>query len=176
MKNDEITVMNLSEFFECMNPETSVAIEWNGEEIFSSKVCDISEDESVMYWIKAESIVLKDGIMYIPVEHHDEINMQLEEKRSSTCIENVENRADNISERIRNLEAIVWAQEHYAQLMYISEKSEDKTDFKNQLMKQFCFDANQAQAITDMRSSIFTLQERKRVREELWQLLSKEIY
>ena len=30
--------MNLGEFFECMAPETMVVIEWNGEEIFLSKM------------------------------------------------------------------------------------------------------------------------------------------
>ena len=64
--------MNLCEFFECMDPETIVIVEWNGENIFSSKVCNISEDESVMYWIKSESIVFKDGVMIIPVEYQRE--------------------------------------------------------------------------------------------------------
>ena len=67
-KRSEIT-MNLCDFFEYMDPETDVIVEWNGEKIFSSKVCNISEDETVMYWIKSESIVLKDGVMLIPVEH-----------------------------------------------------------------------------------------------------------
>ena len=66
--------MNLCDFFEYMDPETDVIVEWNGEKIFSSKVCNISEDESVMYWIKSGSIVFKDGVMLIPVEHQDEIN------------------------------------------------------------------------------------------------------
>ena len=70
--------MNLCDFFEYMDPETDVIVEWNGENIFSSKVCNISEDESVMYWIKLESIVLKDGAMIIPVEHQDEINKRIE--------------------------------------------------------------------------------------------------
>ena len=70
--------MNLCDFFEYMDPETDVIVEWNGENIFSSKVCNISEDESVMYWIKSESIVLKDGVMIIPVEHQDEINKRIE--------------------------------------------------------------------------------------------------
>ena len=59
--------MNLCEFFECMDPETVVIVECNGENIFLSKVCDISEDESVAYWIKSKSIVFKDGVMLIPV-------------------------------------------------------------------------------------------------------------
>ena len=66
--------MNLCEFFECMDPETVVIVECNGENIFFSFVCDISEDESVAYWIKSKSIVFKDGVMLIPVEHQDEIN------------------------------------------------------------------------------------------------------
>ena len=66
--------MNLCEFFECMAPETVVIVECNGENVFSSKVCNISEDESVAYWIKSKSIVFKDGVMLIPVEHQDEIN------------------------------------------------------------------------------------------------------
>ena len=74
--------MNLCDFFEYMDPETDVIVEWNGENIFSSKVCNISEDESVMYWIKLESIVLKDGVMFIPVEHQDEINKRIEANRT----------------------------------------------------------------------------------------------
>lgn len=166
--------MNLGEFFECMAPETMVVIEWNGEEIFSSKICDISEDESVFYWIKAGSIVFKDGVMYIPVKYQDEINKQIEGSKNCACIEDVVNRVDNIRRRIRNLEAIVWAQEHHAQMMHISEESEDTTDFRNQLMEQFSFHRNQAQAIIDMRNGVFTLQERRRVREELRMLLCKE--
>ena len=73
--------MNLSDFFEYMNPETVVIVEWNGEAMFSSKVCDISEDESVMYWIRSESIILKDGVMLIPVEHQEE-----NKKFSSNCL------------------------------------------------------------------------------------------
>lgn len=65
--------MNLCDFFEYIDPETNVIVVWKGENIFSSKVCNISEDESVMYWIKSESIVLKeDGVMIIPVEHQDD--------------------------------------------------------------------------------------------------------
>lgn len=161
--------MNLNEFSECMAPETIVVIEWNGEEIFSSKICDISEDESVLYWIITESIVLKDGVMHIPVEHQDTINKQLEENLDSAFIEDIANRVDDF--RIRNLEAIVWAQEHHAQIMYISDKSENTTDFKNQLMEQFSFDRAQAETIIDMRNRVFTLQERKRAREELQMLL-----
>lgn len=99
--------MNLSEFFEYMDSETIVVVEWNGEAIFSSKICDISEDESVMYGIKSESIVLKDGVMLIQVEHQDEINNQIEENRNNASLEDVTNRVDNISGRIRILEAIV---------------------------------------------------------------------
>ena len=159
--------MNLSEFFECMDSETLVVVEWNGEAIFSSKICDISEDESVMYWIKSESIVLKDGVMLIQVEHQDEINNQIEENRNNASLEDVTNRVNSISGRIRILEAIVWAQEHHAQILYISEKSEDATDFRTQLVEQFSFDDNQAQAIIDMRNRVFTLQERTRISEEL---------
>ena len=99
--------MNLSEFFEYMDSETIVVVEWNGEAIFSSKICDISEDESFMYGIKSESIVLKDGVMLIQVEHQDEINNQIEENRNNASLEDVTNRVDNISGRIRILEAIV---------------------------------------------------------------------
>ena len=58
--------------------------------------------------------------------------------------------------------------------MHISEKSEDTTDFRTHLVEQFSFDENQAQAIIDMRNRVFTLQERKRISEELQLLLCKE--
>lgn len=166
--------MNLCEFFECMESETVVTVEWNGEAIFSAKICDISEDESVMYWIKSESIVLKDGVMLIPVEHQDEINKQIEESRKSVFLEDVTNCADSIKSRKRNLEAIVWAQEHHNQIMYMSENAKDSVDFREQLMEQFGFNENQAQAIMDMRNRSFTIQERECVQEELQMLLCKE--
>lgn len=166
--------MNLCEFFECMDSETDVIVEWNGENIFSSKVCNISEDESVMYWIKSESIVLKDGVMIIPVEHQDEINKRIEANRKSAGLEDVTDRADNIKGRIRNLEAIVWTYEHHNQIMYMSDNAKDSMDFRKQLKEQFGFDENQAQAIMDMRNKSFTLQERERVQEELQRLLCKQ--
>ena len=96
--------MNLSDFFEYMDPETVVIVEWNGEVIFSSKVCDISEEESVMYWIRSESIILKDdGEMLIKVVHQEEINKQIKENRKSACSEDVTNHADSIKGRISNV-------------------------------------------------------------------------
>ena len=166
--------MNLCDFFEYMDPETDVIVEWNGEKIFSSKVCNISEDETVMYWIKSESIVLKDGVMLIPVEHQEEINKRIEENRKSVCLVDVANHADSINERIKKLEAIVWAQEHHNQIMYMSKKAKDSVDFREQLIEQFGFDENQAQAIMDMRNRAFTTQERERVQEELQRLLCKQ--
>jgi len=166
--------MNLCDFFEYMDPETVVIVEWNGEVIFSSRVCDISEDESVMYWIRTESVVLKCGIMLIPVEHQDEINKQIEENRISACLEEVTNCANNIKRRIRDLEAIAWAQGHHDQIMYMAENAEDSMDFRGHLMEQCGFDENQAQAIMYMRNRVFTLQEKKRVQEELQMLLCEE--
>lgn len=136
--------MNLCDFFEYMDPETDVIVEWNGEKIFSSKVCNISEDETVMYWIKSESIVLKDGVMLIPVEHQDEINKRIEANWKSAGLEAVTDRADNIKGRIRNLEAIVWAHEHHNQIMYMLDNAKDSMDFRNQLKEQFGFDEDQA--------------------------------
>ena len=166
--------MNLCEFFEYMDPETDVIVEWNEEVIFSAKVCDISEEESVMYWIRPESIVFKDGVMLIKVEHQEEINKQIKENRKSAFLEDVTNHADNIKERIRILEAIVWAQKHHNQIMYMSENAEGSVEFRGQLMEQCGFDENQAQAIMDMRNRAFTRQERERVLEEFQMLLCKE--
>ncbi|MGN0494769.1 MAG: hypothetical protein ACI4GW_00940 [Lachnospiraceae bacterium] len=78
---------------------------------------------------------------------------------------------DSIKERISILEAVAWAQEHHNQIMYMSDTAKDYEDFKCQLMEQYGFDENQAQAIIDMSNRNFTMQERERVREELNMLL-----
>lgn len=58
--------------------------------------------------------------------------------------------------------------------MYISDKSKDSMDFRNQLIEQFGFEEDQAQAIMDMRNRAFTIQGRECVQEELQMLLCKE--
>jgi DNA gyrase/topoisomerase IV subunit A len=75
--------------------------------------------------------------------------------------------------RIQILEAIVWAQEHHNQVMYLSDESENSSDYRNQLMEKYGFDYHQAQAIIEMRNSAFTIQERDKVKAELQKLLSK---
>lgn len=79
---------------------------------------------------------------------------------------------DNMG-RIQILEAIIWAQEHKHQVMYLSDISENGNDYREQLMEQYGFDYYQAQAIVDMRIKTFTIQEKERTKEELSELMEK---
>lgn len=161
--------MNLNEFFECMAPETIVVIEWNGEEIFSSKIGDISENEAVLYWIKAESIVFKDGVMHIPVEHQDEVNRKLLERNNSIVCSK-----KNIRNRIEILEALKWAQEHQNQIYHLLCNAIDPSDAKRQFKMLYNFNEEQACAIIDMRVKKLCKKERNKLEEELQEYLEQE--
>lgn len=77
----------------------------------------------------------------------------------------------DIMKRIQILEAIIWAQEHQHQVMYLSDVSENGNDYREQLMEQYGFDYDQAQAIMDMRIKAFTIQEKEKMKAELSELM-----
>lgn len=111
-------------------------------------------------------------IAWVPLEHQDKINQEIENKRKTAEIEETTD-FESIDSRIRILEAIIWAQEHHNQIMYLSDTAENSVDFRNQLMEKYSFDEKQSQAIMDMRSKEYTIQEKMRVKEELHMLLCK---
>lgn len=73
-------------------------------------------------------------------------------------------------ERIEILESIKWAQEHQNQVYYIVEHALDNIDAKIQIMQQFKFSENQAQAIIDMRVRAFSIDEREKIANELQEI------
>lgn len=169
-------MMNLCEFLENLVPECRVTVEMGGVVIFCSKVCDISEDDSCMYWIPPGSVnIVGDGVLHIPAVHQDEINKRIEEERRNELerkgLEDfsgaITDHADSIRQRAGIWEAIVWAQEHHNQIMYLSDHAEDASDLKRQLMEQYGFNINQAEMIAEMRNRAFTIRERKRAQEEM---------
>lgn len=110
--------MNLWDFLENLHPESLVVLENNGEMIMKSKVCDISEDDFCMYWIKAESIVLNgDGILHIPVVHQDEVNREIEEDRKSDFVNILNEMINdaNLTESIKvQLMSVIQQAKHYS--------------------------------------------------------------
>ena len=54
--------------------------------------------------------------------------------------------------------------------MYLSDISENGNDYREQLMEQYGFDHDQAQAIMDMRIKAFTIQEKEKMKAELSEL------
>ena len=79
-------------------------------------------------------------------------------------------RLENAKERIEILESIKWAQEHQNQVYYIVEHALDSIDAKIQIMQQFKFSENQAQAIIDMRVRAFSVDEREKIANELQEI------
>ena len=79
----------------------------------------------------------------------------------------------DVMKRIQILEAIIWAQEHHNQVMYLTDISDNGNDYREQLMKQYGFDYDQAEAIIDMRIKAFTIQEKERTKAELSELMEK---
>ena len=71
---------------------------------------------------------------------------------------------------IEILESIKWAQEHQNQVYYIVEHALDNIDAKIQIMQQFKFSENQAQAIIDMRVRAFSIDEREKIANELQEI------
>lgn len=55
--------------------------------------------------------------------------------------------------------------------MYLSDISENGNDYREQLMEQYGFDYDQAQAIMDMRIKAFTIQEKEKMKAELSELM-----
>lgn len=79
-------------------------------------------------------------------------------------------RLEKAKERIEILESIKWAQEHQNQVYYIVEHALDSIDAKIQIMQQFKFSENQAQAIIDMRVRAFSVDEREKIANELQEI------
>ena len=79
-------------------------------------------------------------------------------------------RLEKAKERIEILESIKWAQEHQNQVYYIVEHALDSIDAKIQIMQQFKFSENQAQAIIDMRVRAFSVDERENIANELQEI------
>lgn len=79
-------------------------------------------------------------------------------------------RLEKAKERIEILESIKWAQEHQNQVYYIVEYALDSIDAKIQIMQQFKFSENQAQAIIDMRVRAFSVDEREKIANELQEI------
>lgn len=79
-------------------------------------------------------------------------------------------RLEKAKERIEILESIKWAQEHQNQVYYIVEHALDSIDAKIQIMQQFKFSENQAQAIIDMRVRAFYVDEREKIANELQEI------
>lgn len=79
-------------------------------------------------------------------------------------------RLEKTKERIEILESIKWTQEHQNQVYYIVEHALDNIDAKIQIMQQFKFSENQAQAIIDMRVRAFSIDEREKIANELQEI------
>ena len=79
-------------------------------------------------------------------------------------------RLEKAKERIEILESIKWAQEHQNQVYYIVEHALESIDAKIQIMQQFKFSENQAQAIIDMRVRAFSVDEREKIANELQEI------
>lgn len=79
-------------------------------------------------------------------------------------------RLEKAKERIEILESIKWAQEHQNQVYYIVEHALDNIDAKIQIMQQFKFSENQAQAIIDMQVRAFSVDEREKIANELQEI------
>lgn len=80
---------------------------------------------------------------------------------------------ENNKKRIQILEAIIWAQEHHNQVMHWADISIASKDYRENLMEQYGFDYDQAEAIADMRNTAFTIQAREKVKSELMELLGR---
>ena len=77
---------------------------------------------------------------------------------------------EDIKEGISNLEAIIWAQEHHNQIMYLVDSSLECCSAKIQLMDTYGYTENQSDAIMDMRTKGFCRNERMKAKEDLIKL------
>jgi DNA gyrase/topoisomerase IV subunit A len=81
----------------------------------------------------------------------------------------------NNNGRISILEAVVWAQEHHNQVMYLADTSHNIDDYMKKLKEKYCFNREQAQAIVNMQSREFTIQNKEETKKELQELLNKQL-
>lgn len=162
--------MDLSEFLKNINPEQNIVVQSGKNRIYNGKVCDIPEDEVSLYWIVPESIIFCDDAMVIFVEHENEANRKLEEQ---SAIRFSEVSIGEISERITIVEAIIWAQEHHNQVMYLADKAYDWLQAECNLVEQYGFDKMQADAIMHMRNKDFSVKSRQECQTQLNELQEK---
>lgn len=73
---------------------------------------------------------------------------------------------EKIKQRIHILSAVMWAQEHHNQIMYLVDSAKDKACFQEMLMEHYYFDREQACAISDMRMSVYTALEKDRTKRK----------
>ena len=81
-----------------------------------------------------------------------------------------------LRDRISQLEALCWVQEHQNQVYYVVEHSQDGSDAKLQIMNQLGFSDIQASAIIDMRVRAFSIEGRKEFAEDLQKAMNQIKY
>ena len=72
-----------------------------------------------------------------------------------------------LEERVDILSALEWAQRHSNQVMYLLNASYDSQQAKNELINQYGFNAEQAQAICNQRMRAFLGAEKQRLADEI---------
>lgn len=109
-------MMNLSEFLENWNSDTQIFVATSTEKIFCGKVSDMSEDVACKYWIPKTGVKYDKEIMYITVEHENEVNRKLEERNSisfSAVWENIKKDAKLNEETKKQFDSMIKAANHY---------------------------------------------------------------
>lgn len=79
-------------------------------------------------------------------------------------------RKEILEERMDILAALEWAQSHSNQVMYLLNASYDLQQAKNELINQYGFSMEQAQAICDQRMRAFLVIEKQRLSDEICDL------
>lgn len=161
--------MNLSEFLEYWDKNTSILVKCNGKIVFRGKVKSISDDVACRLWILEKGVYKNDEELCILAEDEEEVNRKLfERNKSIVCSKK------NVRKRIEILEALKWAQEHQNQIYHLLCNATDPSDAKRQLKMLYRFNEEQVCAIIDMRVRIFCKKERDKVEEELQAYLERK--
>ena len=120
---------------------------------------------------KNDDIKLKErNVLQVFLNMNDQLMCGNDRKIIGDFAEYIIDRLEKAKERIEILESIKWAQEHQNQVYYIVEHALDSIDAKIQIMQQFKFSENQAQAIIDMRVRAFSVDEREKIANELQEI------
>ena len=164
--------MDLEEFLECFNPEVKIEVKTKKEKVFSGTVKEFSGADVEFYWGVPGSVTISNHVIYLLVENQEEWDQRQEEEKRRLEEEraaqfDLKDREQRLQERAEILGALIWAQEHSTQVIYLCEHSVDATQAKLALMEQYGFQEAQAQAIIDMRTRVFLQSEKSRIREEL---------